>query len=62
MVRGPDRHVIIGVADELGRVGTSSAPSRITVHRVLACQGLMVPLSRRRKRESYRRWEREEPT
>lgn len=32
-VRGPDRHMILGIADELGRVGTPSAPSRITVRR-----------------------------
>lgn len=49
------------IAHELLRTGTPSAPSRITVHRVLARHGLVVPRSRRRKRESYRRWERETP-
>lgn len=49
------------IAHELVRVGMSSVPSRITVHRVLARHGLVVVRSRRRKRDSYRRWERDKP-
>ena len=49
------------IAHELARTGTALAPSRITVHRVLARHGLVVSRSRRRKRDSYRRWERQTP-
>lgn len=49
------------IAHELARIGMAAAPSRITVHRVLVRHGLVVPRSRRRKRDSYRRWERETP-
>ena len=48
------------IAHELARTGTA-APSRITVHRVLVRHGLVVARSRRRKRDTYRRWERDKP-
>jgi transposase InsO family protein len=48
------------IAHELIRTGTA-VPSRITVHRVLARHGLVVPRSRRRKQDTYRRWERDKP-
>jgi transposase len=45
---------------ELGRNGCPGpVPSRITVHRVLIPHGLVVPASRRRRRQDYRRWQRE---
>ena len=47
---------------ELGRQGCPGPiPSRITVHRILVRHGLVDPVSRRRKREDYRRWERDRP-
>ncbi|GAA3128033.1 DDE-type integrase/transposase/recombinase [Streptosporangium carneum] len=36
-------------------------PSRATVHRVLIRHGLVQPVSRRRRREDYTRWQRSEP-
>jgi transposase InsO family protein len=49
------------IAHELGRAGVVPAPSQITVHRVLVRHGLVVPRSRKRRREDYRRWQREAP-
>ena len=47
---------------ELGRNGCPGpVPSRITVHRVLIRHGLVVPTTRRRRREDYVRWQREVP-
>jgi transposase InsO family protein len=47
---------------ELGRNGCPGPiPSRITVHRVLIRHGLVVPTTRRRRREDYQRWQREVP-
>lgn len=47
---------------ELGRNGCPGpVPSRITVHRVLIRHGLVVPTTRRRRRQDYQRWQREVP-
>lgn len=47
---------------ELGRCGRwPSVPARMTVYRVLVRHGLIVPRSRRRRRQDYRRWERAAP-
>jgi transposase InsO family protein len=47
---------------ELGRNGCPGPiPSRITVHRVLVRHGLVDVVSRRRRRDQYRRWERGAP-
>ncbi len=45
---------------ELGRRGCPGPiPSRITVHRILIRHGLVNPTSRRRRREDYKRWQRD---
>jgi transposase len=47
---------------ELGRMGCPGPlPSRITVHRILVRHGLVDERPRRRRREDYRRWERDRP-
>src|SRR5206468_4994795 len=47
---------------ELGRNGCPGRiPSRITIHRVLVRHGLVDAAPRRRRREDYRRWQRERP-
>jgi transposase InsO family protein len=46
---------------ELARQEVTPMPSRSTVYRVLIRAGLLEPLSRKRKRATYRRWERPEP-
>jgi hypothetical protein len=47
---------------ELGRMGRIAAvPSRMSVHRILVRHGLIEPRSRRRRRDSYLRWQREQP-
>jgi transposase InsO family protein len=47
---------------ELGKRGCpGSVPSRITIHRVLIRHGLVDPITRRRRREDYRRWQRPGP-
>jgi transposase InsO family protein len=47
---------------ELGRNGCpGQVPSRITVHRVLVRHGLVEVVPRRRRRQDYRRWQREVP-
>jgi transposase-like protein len=47
---------------ELGRRDCPGAiPSRMIVHRVLIRHGLIDPTSRRRRRQDYRRWQRERP-
>lgn len=47
---------------ELGRNGCPGpVPSRITVHRVLVRHGLVEVVPRRRRRQDYRRWQREVP-
>jgi transposase InsO family protein len=49
------------LAHELGRAGVVPVPSRMSVYRVLVRHGLIDPQPRKRPKESYRRWEREEP-
>src|SRR5690349_2617722 len=47
---------------ELGRNGCPGpVPSRITIHRVLVRHGLVDAVPRRRRRQDYRRWQREVP-
>ena len=46
---------------ELGRRDISPMPSRSTVYRVLIRAGLLEPVTRKRKRSDYRRWERSAP-
>jgi transposase InsO family protein len=49
------------IAHELGRLGVVPAPSRMSVYRVLVRHGLIEPAPRKRPRDSYLRWERDEP-
>ena len=49
------------LAHEVGRAGVTPVPSRMGVYRVLVRHGLIEPQSRKRPRDSYVRWEREEP-
>jgi transposase len=49
------------LAHELGKAGVVPVPSRMSVYRVLVRHGLIEPGARKRPRESYRRWERDEP-
>jgi transposase InsO family protein len=46
---------------ELGKAGTSPVPSRSTVYRVLVRHGLVPARKRNRRRQDYKRWQREEP-
>jgi transposase InsO family protein len=46
---------------ELARDGLAEVPSRATVHRILVRHGLVEPDARRRRKQRYRRWERERP-
>jgi transposase InsO family protein len=47
---------------ELGRLGCPGpVPSLTTIYRVLVRHGLIDPVPRRRRREDYRRWQREVP-
>ena len=36
-------------------------PSRMTVHRILVRHGLIDPTVRKRRRQDYRRWQRDAP-
>jgi transposase len=49
------------LAHELGRLGVVPVPSRMSVYRVLVRHGLVEPGPRKRPRDSYLRWERDEP-
>ena len=49
------------LAHELGRVGMEPVPSRMTVYRILVRHGLVEPRRRGRRREDYKRWERDAP-
>ncbi|MFI6504399.1 IS481 family transposase [Nonomuraea typhae] len=51
----------VRIAYELGRLGVEPAPSRMGVYRALVRHGLIEPGRRRRKRQEYRRWERDAP-
>jgi transposase InsO family protein len=53
---GPRRLVF-----ELGKAGISPVPSRSTVYRVLVRHHLVPARKRKRRRQDYRRWQREEP-
>ena len=46
---------------ELGRRKVSPLPSRSTVYRVLVRRHLVAARKRKRRREDYKRWQREEP-
>ena len=49
------------LAHELGKAGVVPVPSRMSVYRVLVRHGLIEPGPRKRPRDSYLRWERDEP-
>jgi transposase InsO family protein len=49
------------LAHELGRSGMEPVPSRMTVYRILVRHGLVDPRRRGRRREDYKRWERDAP-
>jgi transposase len=51
----------VRLGHELARVGMVPVPSRVTVWRILARNGLVEVAARRRRRRDYRRWEREAP-
>ena len=53
---GPARLVF-----ELGKAGVSPVPSRMSAYRALVRHGLVEPGARRRRKDIYRRWEREAP-
>ena len=46
---------------ELGRAGIGPVPSRSTVYRVLARHGLVPARTRKRRRQDYKRWQRDAP-
>ncbi len=49
------------LAYELGKAGVSPVPSRSTVYRVLVRHGLVPARKRKRRRQDYKRWQREAP-
>jgi transposase len=49
------------LAHELGNAGVVPAPSRMSVYRMLVRHGLAGPGPRKRPKDSYLRWERDEP-
>jgi transposase InsO family protein len=51
----------VRIAHELGRLGVVPVPSRMSVYRVLVRHGLIEPGPRKRPKDSYLRWERDEP-
>jgi transposase len=46
---------------ELGRARVRPVPSRSTIYRVLVRHGLVPARKRKRRRQDYKRWQREEP-
>lgn len=46
---------------ELARAGVTPVPSRMSAYRVLVRHGLVEPGPRRRRKDGYLRWERDEP-
>ena len=54
--RGPRR-----LAYELAKAGVSPVPSRSTIYRVLVRRGLVAARKRKRRRQDYKRWQREAP-
>jgi transposase InsO family protein len=51
----------VRIAHELGCLSVVPVPSRMSVYRVLVRHGLIEPGPRKRPRDSYLRWERDEP-
>ena len=51
----------VRLAHELGKAGVVPVPSRMSVYRVLVRHGLIEPSPRKRPKDSYLRWERDEP-
>jgi transposase len=51
----------IRMVHELKRAGASPVPSRMSIYRVLVRHGLIEPGPRKRPKDSYVRWERDEP-
>jgi transposase InsO family protein len=49
------------LAHELAKAGVVPVPSRMSVYRVLVRHGLIEPGPRKRPKDSYLRWERDEP-
>ncbi len=49
------------IAHELGRAGVEPVPSRSSIYRCLRRHGLIELRRRRRRRDEYRRWERDRP-
>ena len=49
------------LAHELAKAGVIPVPSRMSVYRVLVRHGLIEPGPRKRPKDSYLRWERDEP-
>jgi transposase InsO family protein len=46
---------------ELGKAGVSAVPARSTIYRVLVRHGLVPARKRKRRRQDYKRWQREAP-
>jgi transposase InsO family protein len=46
---------------ELAKAGVSPVPSRSTIYRVLVRRGLVAARKRKRRRQDYKRWQREAP-
>jgi transposase InsO family protein len=51
----------VRISHELAQAAVSPVPSRMSVYRVLVRHGLIEPGPRKRPRDSYLRWERDEP-
>ena len=51
----------VRIVHELAKAGISPVPSRMSAYRVLVRHGLVEPGARRRRKDIYRRWEREAP-
>jgi transposase InsO family protein len=49
------------LAYELARAGVTPVPSLSTIYRVLVRNGLVAARKRKRRRQDYKRWQREEP-
>ena len=49
------------LVDELAKAGVSPVPSRMSAYRALVRHGLIQPGARKRRKDFYLRWEREEP-
>jgi transposase InsO family protein len=51
----------VRMVHELAKAGVVPVPSRMSVYRVLVRHGLIEPSPRKRPKDSYLRWERDEP-